>query len=113
MISIRRSLSDVRAFAPREKVRPIGSEHLIHQPIKLLAQKLPVLFNFASILTQNTTQSCTYNRSNLQRKTLSADQLFFEMMIENSYSFQKHSFGTIYWLTSDLGSSIRGICLEL
>jgi len=34
-------------------------------------------------------------------------------MIENSYSFWKRSFGTIRYLTSDPGSVIQGIGLEL
>jgi len=52
------------------------------------------LFHFTSIFTHKTTQSCTENRSNLQWKNLAGDQLFFKTMIENSYNFRKHSFGT-------------------
>ena len=52
------------------------------------------LFHFTSIFTHKTTQSYTENRSNLQWKNLAGDQLFFKTMIENSYNFRKHSFGT-------------------
>jgi len=45
-------------------------------------------------------------------KDFKADQLSFEIMIENSYSFQKHSFSTTNWLTSDPGSGVRGTCLN-
>ena len=71
------------------------------------------LFDFTSIFTQNTTRSCSENRGNLQWKNSRADQLSSEIMIKNSYSFRKQSFGTIYWLTSDPGSGVWGICLEL
>ena len=36
----------------------------------------------------------------------------FEIMIENGYSFRKHSFVTIDWFKSDSGSGVRGIHLE-
>jgi len=39
---------------------------------------------------------------------LRTDQFSFEAMIENRYSFQKRSFSTIYWLTGDPGSGVRG-----
>jgi len=72
------------------------------------------LFDFALIFTQiqNTTWSCTENKGTWQWKNSRADQVSFGM-IENSYSFRKHSFGTIYWLTSDPGAGVRAICLEL
>ena len=122
------ALSDVQVFASqRQNVSDLP--RLTHQPIKLLAHKLPNelarfrflirivgrfnLFDFSPLFTQKTTRSCTEHRGNSLWKNSGAYQPSFEIMIENSYSFRKHSFSTTYWLTSDPGSDVRGICMEL
>ena len=46
-------------------------------------------------------------------KEFKSGSTFLEIMIENSYSFWKCSFDTIYCLTSSLGSGVQRICLEL
>jgi len=59
----------------------------------MIVENLNLLF--CVNIYSKTTQSCTENGDNLQWKNLRVDKISFENVLENGYSFQKHSFGTI------------------
>jgi len=65
------------------------------------------LFDFASIFTQKQHKVALIIETIFGKKNSREDQLSFEIVIENSYSFRKHNFGTFYWLTCDLESGVR------
>jgi len=61
------------------------------------------LFDFATIFTQITAQSCTGKKRNLQWKNWIAYGLSFKIMSHSGHSFRNHNFGIIDWLLSNPG----------
>jgi len=71
------------------------------------------LFDFATIFTRLTAQSCTGKRGSLQWNNWIANDFLLKLWANNGCRFWKHRFGPIDWPTeSNPGSRIQRICLE-